>query len=307
MRLGIIPLRGREISIGFVGSHGADWSDSDGHVSVTAAVGNVVGALSSGGLPATGNTTLRTETVDLTTVDTSFGVTGTQLSPITIPSDAQMLVIRFLNNPTGTAGADDWFQIRKVAVNTGQFVRPFREQSVATIKARLGVVGNSVLAGLAGSSPAADKLLRATSSTAFDTIDFKEGTATATVTFATPGDLSVVYTVQSINYQRVGRYVTAFIELAYTPTFTTASGEFRISGLPYTSAAEGGGPISNVNIGAFASWAGTGTQLEAVVPAATAYVILRASKAAANAAPQQASNITSGSSAILRFSVRYRV
>jgi hypothetical protein len=60
------------------------------------------------------------------------------------------------------------------------------------------------------------------------------GTFTPVVTFATPGNLSVVYSVQTGFYSRIGNIVTAFISLSFTPTFTTASGSFQITGLPFT-------------------------------------------------------------------------
>lgn len=56
---------------------------------------------------------------------------------------------------------------------------------------------------------------------------------TPEVTFATPGDLSVVYTVQVGRYAVLaGGAVYVEVSVTFTPTYTTASGEFRISGLP---------------------------------------------------------------------------
>lgn len=55
---------------------------------------------------------------------------------------------------------------------------------------------------------------------------------TPTITFVVPGDLSVVYGVQSGTYTRVGNLVFVTIDLEFTPTYTTASGNFRIGGFP---------------------------------------------------------------------------
>jgi hypothetical protein len=55
---------------------------------------------------------------------------------------------------------------------------------------------------------------------------------TPTVTFATPGDLSVAYAIRSGYYTRVGRTVTLQFNLYFTPTFTTSSGTIQITGLP---------------------------------------------------------------------------
>ena len=63
------------------------------------------------------------------------------------------------------------------------------------------------------------------------------GTFTPTLTFATPGDLSVVYTVQVGRFIRLGDLVHYILDVAATPTFTTASGILALPGLPYAAAA----------------------------------------------------------------------
>ncbi len=64
--------------------------------------------------------------------------------------------------------------------------------------------------------------------------DYEEGTWTPTITFATAGDLSVAYSSQVGNYTKIGRQVTiTFSITTSTFTHTTASGELRISGLPF--------------------------------------------------------------------------
>lgn len=55
---------------------------------------------------------------------------------------------------------------------------------------------------------------------------------TPTVTFATPGDLSVAYTTQSGFYAKVGPLVFVTYILIFTPTYTTASGNLVISQPP---------------------------------------------------------------------------
>lgn len=57
---------------------------------------------------------------------------------------------------------------------------------------------------------------------------------TPTVTFSTPGDLSVSYSVQYGRWKKNGRTVDIDVFLVFTPTYTTASGTFLIAGLPYT-------------------------------------------------------------------------
>lgn len=68
---------------------------------------------------------------------------------------------------------------------------------------------------------------------------------TPVFTFATPGNLSVVYTTQVGNYSRIGNIITANFQLSFTPTFTTATGNVTITGLPVTSNAASG----NVSFG----------------------------------------------------------
>ena len=61
---------------------------------------------------------------------------------------------------------------------------------------------------------------------------------TPTVTFATPGDFSPTYAEQMGRYTRVGNIVFYALRLQFTTNaYTTASGIFRINGLPVTSAA----------------------------------------------------------------------
>ena len=62
------------------------------------------------------------------------------------------------------------------------------------------------------------------------------GTWTPVLTFATPGNLTVVYTIQVGTYYAIGNLVMAtFIVVTSTFTHTTASGDMNITGLPFTS------------------------------------------------------------------------
>jgi len=64
-----------------------------------------------------------------------------------------------------------------------------------------------------------------------------QGTWTPTLTFATPGNLSVAYSLRSGIYTKIGRLVFAEITLTTsTFTHTTASGICFITGLPYPAA-----------------------------------------------------------------------
>ncbi len=66
--------------------------------------------------------------------------------------------------------------------------------------------------------------------------NYLQSTWTPTLTFATPGDLSVAYTTQTGIYTRIGDVVIAAFTLVCTPTYTTASGQAMIAGLPISAA-----------------------------------------------------------------------
>jgi len=79
--------------------------------------------------------------------------------------------------------------------------------------------------------------------------DLLEDTWTPVFEFDTVGDLSVVYTVQTGAYQRVGNVVWFKFDLSFTPTFSTSSGSVRITGLPYAAldSNDGGQLMENNN------------------------------------------------------------
>lgn len=68
--------------------------------------------------------------------------------------------------------------------------------------------------------------------------DYEEGTWTPTVTFATPGTLSLTYLTQVGRYTKVGNMVTISFHLS-CGTFVpgTASGNFLIQGIPFATTA----------------------------------------------------------------------
>jgi hypothetical protein len=108
--------------------------------------------------------------------------------------------------------------------------------------------------------------------------DYEEGTFTPAMTFAVPGDLSVVYTTQEGTYIKVGKLVFCRLRLICTPTHTTASGNFAITGLPFTSTntpafSTGGGIPSNLN--AAFTWPAGVTQVALSASSNATQVILQ--------------------------------
>ena len=64
--------------------------------------------------------------------------------------------------------------------------------------------------------------------------DYEEGTWTPTLTFATPGDLSVAYTRNTGRYVKIGSTVyVSFTIVTSSFTFTTAAGALQMTGLPF--------------------------------------------------------------------------
>ena len=73
---------------------------------------------------------------------------------------------------------------------------------------------------------------------------YEEGTWTPTVTFDTPGDLSVAYTTQIGRYTRIGNVVELHFEiLTSTFTHTTAAGAIRIAGQPFVAGLDSGNSV----------------------------------------------------------------
>jgi hypothetical protein len=110
------------------------------------------------------------------------------------------------------------------------------------------------------------------------THDYTNGvsTFTPTVTFATPGDLSVSYATQTASYAQAGDLIFFTIALTFTPTHTTASGNLRIGGLPATSrnvTSQHFG-VNVVSINSAFTWPASATQVVGRVPANANYIEL---------------------------------
>lgn len=65
--------------------------------------------------------------------------------------------------------------------------------------------------------------------------DYEEGTWTPVLTCATPGNLSVTYSSQTGSYTKIGNVVALKMSISTSAfTHTTAAGELRISGVPFS-------------------------------------------------------------------------
>jgi hypothetical protein len=66
--------------------------------------------------------------------------------------------------------------------------------------------------------------------------DYEEGSWTPVLTFATPGDLNVVYSTQVGRYIKIGKFVQLVFAITTTTfTHTTAAGGLQITGVPFLS------------------------------------------------------------------------
>ena len=70
--------------------------------------------------------------------------------------------------------------------------------------------------------------------------DYEEGTFTPTLGGASSDPTSVTYVAQAGYYTKIGRLVTAVVQVGFT-TYTGGSGNFDVKGLPFTVASISGG------------------------------------------------------------------
>ena len=130
------------------------------------------------------------------------------------------------------------------------------------------------------------------------------------ITFATPGDLSVSYALKVARGKLEGTTFRFVISLTFTPTFSTAAGDFSVTGLPYLSKPVAGllgwGVLVN-GIIALPTWGTSRTDLTGrVAPNSSVIKLYGFASGVANAsiAPAQ---FTSGSPATISLSGEYEV
>lgn len=144
-----------------------------------------------------------------------------------------------------------------------------------------------------------------------NTLDDYEEDSTGTnlsITFATPGNLSVAYTLRKIFYVKIGTMVFCdFAIITSAFTHTTASGDLQITGFPFTSA-------STTN----RFWSGAISQFEGITKAGftqfglrlgantTTGLVLAGGSGAASASVQ-AADMPSGGTVVLIGSLAYSV
>lgn len=136
--------------------------------------------------------------------------------------------------------------------------------------------------------------------------NYTENTFTPALTAATAGDFAPNYNSRTGVYTRVGRMIFVQILMDASPTWTTASGALRITGLPVASAGASGFVINSLTNITFP--AGTTTLVGSVQDTATIINLTGIGSAAATNFVQ-ISDIVGGSGAniIIQLSGVYRV
>lgn len=134
--------------------------------------------------------------------------------------------------------------------------------------------------------------------------DYEEGTWTPTLSFTTPGNVSVVYTAQTGLYTKIGRLVYVAFNITATPTFTTASGSLIITAAPIAATGAtyvGAIHFSNLLFGA--GYTMLNPRLNAI--SSTTFDLVQ-SGSGLGAAAIQTTNMVSGTAYILRGTLTYQ-
>jgi hypothetical protein len=116
-----IPFVGKTITMSFYARAGANFSPTSSFLAYRLNYGtgtdqNVISGY-------TGNVSVISENATLTTTWQRF------TASVAIPSTATEIGLRFLHNPTGTAGANDYFEVTGVQIDIGSVALPFRTYS----------------------------------------------------------------------------------------------------------------------------------------------------------------------------------
>ena len=129
---------------------------------------------------------------------------------------------------------------------------------------------------------------------------------TPTLTFTTPGDLSVTYTRRLGSYTKMGRTVIASVAIVTSAfTHTTAAGNMLVTGFPFTSISTAG----TATVGAL-QWSGMillagYTQVTAQLNAGSTTMVAIASGTAVASTNVTAAEMPTGGSVILRANLTY--
>lgn len=135
---------------------------------------------------------------------------------------------------------------------------------------------------------------------------YSEGTWTPAITAATPGDLAVTYSTQRGNYTKIGRQVIAECVLVTSSfTYTTATGEFRISSLPFTASVNPMGDEGPAIVGGYTK--ANFTAVTASVTASLTYGVIRTGGSGQTVTSFNITDFPSAGSVVIRCQFIYKV
>ena len=123
-----IPFAGKTVTVSYYARAGANYSSASNALTLTAASGTGTDQQILG--TYTGSSGFITSTATLTTTWQRFTATGT------VSSSANEIAFYFNYTPSGTAGANDFFEITGVQIDVGNVALPFRTYA-ATIQGEL--------------------------------------------------------------------------------------------------------------------------------------------------------------------------
>jgi hypothetical protein len=135
--------------------------------------------------------------------------------------------------------------------------------------------------------------------------DYEEGTWTPAFTFATVGDLgTVTYVAQTGQYTKIGNMVIAsfYCYVSTGMTWSSASGDFHITGLPFTIGSQfsaGALDIQGVATGR--------DGMASVAENGLTYLKILGSSSGGSRVTATAAHLTSGAAVFIRGSISYRV
>lgn len=134
---------------------------------------------------------------------------------------------------------------------------------------------------------------------------YEEGVFTPTLSFQTPGDLAVTYSAQVGAYVRMGDLVYAHGRVATSAfTWTTASGNLAVGGLPFASANDG---TANYGTSFYRGITKAGyTDFTAFLNPNTTAMFMRAMGSGQPDVSVAAADVPSGGTPIIAFSLTYR-
>lgn len=117
-----IRFAGKTITFSFYAKAGANYSTSGNGLSVGVASGTGTDQIY---YSFTGSASVVTSTVTLTTSWQRFTLTGT------VPTNVTELAVAFTTSPTGTAGANDWFEITGLQLEANSVATPWNRMGIS--------------------------------------------------------------------------------------------------------------------------------------------------------------------------------